>query len=946
MRRRSLVALRPLALAVGLALSVPSFATTIVAPALRAPGTVGYDAEGVPVVRAQNDFDAAFLVGWAHARDRFWQMDRLRRVGSGTLAELLGPAALANDVQLRTLGLRRAAWESWAAASEELRGLLKAYADGVNFWLRTNPLPPEYGALEITVVDPWHPVDSLVVGKLLAFQLSFDLEIDPTLNLAAYQQAGQAGNFNGTALFFEDAFRVAPSDGRVTVPGFRPVEPASGKEAEPFWKQLGMIPEETVALAQALRDEVAENPWLAPRLERRETQEGSNWWIVSGQHTVSGRPILANDPHLSLEMPTLFWEANIRSTDPRFPEPLDTVGLIAPGTPFPLLGCTTRFCWGLTTNPIDITDVFQERFVLNTYGLPTHTVFGNTIEPVLWVVQSFFVNQIGDRVANNIVRDNSIGYTNGGVTVIVPRRNFGPVLQIQGAGGLSVAWMGFRATGELDAVRRVNRARNLQEFRQALTGFNVGSQNWAYADREGNIAYFAPVDVPVRDDLQNLGAPDGGIPPFLIRTGDGTRRHEWLPTRNPQPGQVRGFEVLPFSELPQAVNPPQGYLANANNDPIGTSLDNNPLNQLRPGGGIYYLSPGYADGHRMGRIDRVIQARIASGQKISREDMIRLQANNQLLDAELILPHLVRAFQNAQGSGAWPQLAALAQQARIQDAMSRLQAWDYSTPTGLAEGFDPFRTPGTAPTAAEIRHSTAATIFALWRAYAIRNIIDATLARVGLGQRLPGATQAYAALKHHLDVFPQRQGVGASGVDFFRVEGAPNKAAARDFLLLKSLADALDRLASADFAPAFNRSTNLDDYRWGRLHRVVFRHQLGGPFNIPGDNPFPFRDLGPGLPGVARAGGFEVVDASGHNARNIDLNGFMFGSGPVRRFIGEMTDPPVALQAIPGGQSGVITDGPAYVSQLPRWLVNAYKPMTIGAENANVVVTINFRPTP
>ncbi len=225
--------------------------------------------------------------------------------------------------------------------------------------------------------------------------------------------------------------------------------------------------------------------------------------------------------------------------------------------------------------------------------------------------------------------------------------------------------------------------------------------------------------------------------------------------------------------------------------------------------------------------------------------------------------------------------------------------------------------PGTPPSAQEIRNSTAATIFALWRAYAIRNVIDATLARVGLGQRLPGATQAYASLRHHLEVFPQRQGVGASGVDFFRVEGAPNKAAARDFLLLKSLADALDRLASADFAPAFNRSTNLDDYRWGRLHRVVFRHQLGGPFNIPGDNPFPFRDLGPGLPGLARAGGFEVVDASGHNARNIDLNGFMFGGGPVRRFIGEMTDPPVALQVIPGGQSGVITEGPAYVEPAP-----------------------------
>ncbi|MDW8479426.1 MAG: penicillin acylase family protein [Xanthomonadales bacterium] len=122
MRRRFFPPSRPLALAVGLALSAAASASTIVAPAMRAPGTVAYTAEGVPVIQAANDFDAAFLTGWAHARDRFWQMDRLRRVGSGTLAELLGPAALANDVQLRTLGLRRAAWESWAAASEETRG--------------------------------------------------------------------------------------------------------------------------------------------------------------------------------------------------------------------------------------------------------------------------------------------------------------------------------------------------------------------------------------------------------------------------------------------------------------------------------------------------------------------------------------------------------------------------------------------------------------------------------------------------------------------------------------------------------------------------------------------------------------------------------------------------------------------------------------------------------
>lgn len=135
------------------------------------------------------------------------------------------------------------------------------------------------------------------------------------------------------------------------------------------------------------------------------------------------------------------------------------------------------------------------------------------------------------------------------------------------------------------------------------------------------------------------------------------------------------------------------------------------------------------------------------------------------------------------------------------------------------------------------------------------------------------------------------------------------------------------------------------DYRWGKLHRIVLDHPLGGPFNIPGSNPYPFQNLSPQLPGLARPGGYEVVDASGHGVRANTLNGFMFGSGPVRRFIGEMTDPPTLLQIMPGGQDGKI-GGPGYVSQLPRWLVNAYKPLVLdpAASQAGEVARIEFTP--
>lgn len=927
------------ALVLGIALSLGAVfgspAHAIDAPGLKAAGSISYDAQGVPTITAASDEDAAWLMGYAHARDRFFQMDLLRRSGSGTLAELVGAPGLAQDVQIRTLGLRRAAWSTWAALGDELRSQLKAYSDGVNAWAASNPLPIEYGALELTSADPWSPVDSLVIGKLLAFQLSFDLDIDATIRLGAYQQAGAAAGFNGTNLFFGDTHRSAPADGRVSIPGFDPG--ADGKSAsEPTAPQVS---ERVMGLAQSYRAKIIDNPIIAPQLERRENRAGSNWWMVGGEHTASGAPILANDPHLSLDTPMLFHEGHVVSNDPRYDKAMNTVGSIAPGTPWPILGCTSDFCWGLTTNPLDVTDTYFEDFIVNTYGLPTHTVHDDGAEPVLWVVQSYFVNKTGDGEADNVVREESIGYTNGGVTVIVPRRNYGPVLDIDGASGISVAYTGWGPSFELEAFRRVNRAANLDEFRDALTYFDVGSQNFGYVDKAGNFAYFTTAEAPIREDLQ-ANTVDGA-PPFIIREGSGG--NEWLPATNVYPNQAVPFEVLSPAEMPHVVNPDKGYIANANNDPIGNTLDNNSLNQLRPGGGLYYLSPGYSS-YRMGRIDRELQALVERG-NVTIADMVKLQGNNQLLDAELVLPHLLAAYDNAPA-------CAVADDAKVGEAIELLRDWDYSTPTGIQQGFDPgdgnpFALP--APSETEIANSVAATLWATWRGQAIRNTMDHTLAQVGLGEFLPGSSDAYTGFKFLLDAFPQLDGKGASGLDFFTkvpddLASAP-AATRRDCVLLQSMKDGLDLLASDEFAPAFGNSTALMDYRWGKLHRIVFDHPLGKPLSIPGAQGYPFTDLAPELPGLARAGGYEAVDASSHNTRANTLNGFMFGSGPVRRFIGEMTETPTLLQIMPGGQDGKI-GGPGYISQLPIWLVNGYKPLVIdpAASQASAVATLDFTP--
>src|SRR5260370_4103444 len=187
-------------------------------PGLKAAARITRDTDGIAHIRAQNEHDLFFLQGHVHAQDRLFQMDVSRREASGCLAELLGPAALPQDVQLRTIGLRRAAVRSLPVISPRTHAALQAYADGVNAFVGSHSLSPEYDALELAQFEAWTVIDSLAVAKLIALGLSFDLDIDPTVALASYQKAGSLLGFDGTKLFFEDLDRSAPFDPASTIP--------------------------------------------------------------------------------------------------------------------------------------------------------------------------------------------------------------------------------------------------------------------------------------------------------------------------------------------------------------------------------------------------------------------------------------------------------------------------------------------------------------------------------------------------------------------------------------------------------------------------------------------------------------------------------------------------------------------------------------------------------
>jgi penicillin amidase len=623
--------------------------------------------------------------------------------------------------------------------------------------------------------------------------------------------------------------------------------------------------------------------------------------------------MIANDPHLALGLPSTFYPIHLTAG------PYDVAGNAFAGTPGVVLGHNKDVMWGATTNPMDVTDTYAEQVVVDLSS-PTRlsTVFQGDREHVLAVPEAYRVNTLGNGVVA-VPPNPQIPAQ----TFIVPRRNNGPIVAFTPPSGstpgsaLSVQYTGFSGTRELDAILAWNRAKDLADFRAGMTLFDFGSQNWSYADKRGNLAYFTSAEMPLREDMQ--AGTVNGAPPWFIRNGQGG--NEWLPATTQQPGQAVPYEILPPEEMPHVVNPDGGFFVNANNDPTGSTFDNNPLNQTRPGGGIFYLNPGY-DGFRAARITEMVRAAIGAGEKVSLDDLKAQQADVTLLDAEVLVPHLVEAFDRAGAAGADPALAALAGNPGVSEAVGRLRSWDFTTPTGIAAGYDASDVGGqlSPPTDSEIRASVAATIYAVWRGQVLANTIDGTLRGVGLGSMLPDADQAMASVRHLLDTFGDNQGVGASGLDFFAVDGVAAAVDQRDVVLLRAVDQALGLLASAEFAPAFSGSTNQDDYRWGVLHRKEFRHVLGGPWTAP-----PAGGLEPaveGLPGVSTDGGFGTVDASGHSARADGLNEFTFGGGPVRRFVG-IAQPgrPYAETSLPGGASG-LRGSPHYADLLPMWLTN------------------------
>lgn len=878
------------------------------------------DNSGIAHISSVTQHDMYFMQGFIHAQDRLFQMDFSRRQASGTLSELLGSEALPSDVEFRTIGVRRAAERSWEALSNKSRKAILAYTKGVNAYIANHQLPPEYDALELRKFTPWVPVDCVAIGKLISFGLSFDTgDISRSLTLGQYQAAGVAFGFDGAALFFEDIVRSAPFDSASTlldsdIPrrgagNFAHLGNTSHSLSETFLNRSA------AELGRRYLSRVNQIPFFE-QLNGNYDERGSNEWAISGRHTVNGFPLLANDPHLSLDTPSTFYPMHIGHLFGS-----NAVGNTFPGIPSVVLGHNRHISWGATTNPLDVTDAYFERITVDPAS-PSgfSTVFQEQLEHIIPIPETYYVNQIDNSIFDDVIVV-APGEEIPEFTLIVPRRNMGPIveLDLETMTALSIQYSGFSATREIDAFIEINSARNLKDFEQALSYLDFGSQNFVYSDVQGNIAYFSTAELPLREDL-NAGVING-LPPSFIRSGSGG--NEWLALKTPQKNQALPYEILPTDEMPHIVNPDAGWFVNANNDPTGSTLDNNPYNQLRENGGVYYLSPGYARGFRAGRITQLIKEKLNTGdKKISFQEMEEIQNDVVLLDAQFFVPFISQALENANQFNVSPELNVLANNASLAEAVTRLRDWKFTTPTGIEEGYDNNDINGILSPVSEKEavESVATTIYSLWRSQFINNAINATLNKF----ELTGAGSSFSLvdLRVLLENFNVGGGIGKSGLNFFEVTGVESANDRRDIIILQSLVDALELLRGETFASAFNFSDHQDDYRWGKLHRIVFDSPLGEPFSIPSEG----TDFPPplaGLRGIPTDGGFGVVDASSHRASAQAESEFMYTSGPVNRFVSEQKSHSgiTAVSIWPGGTSGII-GSKNYFNLLPIYLTN------------------------
>ncbi len=558
---------------------------------LSAPVEVKRDALGIPHIFASTTHDLFLAQGYVHAQDRFWQMDVWRHTGSGRLAEMFGRPVLKTDQFLRTMGWARVTARELEMLDPVSVAMLRDYASGVNAYLKEHSgadVSLEYSLLRLANsryhIEEWQPLHSLTWGKAMAWDLSENMgfEIDRAVLLK-----------NLTPDQVDQFYQEYPSDHPFIVPaekvwsGGPPRPPAVQHLSESIGGQ-GRPPLQSAS--QKMRD-------LNTILDSGGDGIGSNNWVISGKRTSTGKPILSNDPHLSTQMPSIWYQIGLHCKPRGSQCPFDVAGFSFAGVPGVIIGHNDRVAWGFTNVGPDVQDLYMER--LNPADANQYEVNGQ------WARMNLVNETI--HVSDGSTVPLTIRYTRHGPVISDTyedlkdfRQKSG--LQVPEHYAISFQWTALDPCNTFPAIWKMNLAKNWSEFREAASAFDVPSQNIVYADVDGNIGYQVPGKIPIRAH------------------GDG---------RYPVPGWTDEYDwtgYIPFEQLPSSYNPDRGYIATANNAVTTSSYP-------------YLISKDWDYGYRAQRIVDMIEQH---GPGISVDDMQRIQGDNKNLNAEVMVPFLLK----------------------------------------------------------------------------------------------------------------------------------------------------------------------------------------------------------------------------------------------------------------------------------------------------------------
>ncbi len=589
---------------------------------LSAPVEVIRDNWGVPHIYASSSYDLFFAQGYTQAQDRWWQMEFSRHIGAGRIGELTGKtnSVLGNDLFIRKFGWYAAARRDFDAMSEESRAVLGAFADGVNAYILNRDkgdLALEYSLLGVTgvniTVEAWTPVDSLAWAKVMADNLSgnWDSELLRSELIEAYGE--------------EMTNKFLPSWPFGEKPTILKSEELPVSESSLTTDTAGLIGVDGSFAADYTANNLA-------AVFGKGSGIGSNNWVVSGDLTASGKPLLANDPHLGIQMPSIWYEVGLHCQTVDDNCPYNVTGFALPATPGVIIGHNDRIAWGVTNVGPDVQDLYQIK-----------------VNP-----DNELQYEWNGEWRDMTVREEVISFGDGEapITLNVRETHLGPIIndyefddetgEVSGYNNedpLAFHWTAIAETSTiLDSAIRLNKAQNWEAFSEALSYWDVPSQNFIYADVDGNIGYQTPGRIPIRAEGHS----------GLLPVDGSTDAYEWL-----------GY--IPFDELPRAFNPERGFIATANQAVVPLEYYDQLREKLASEFGEnanYFIGQEWAYGYRGQRIEELL----SSTGPHTAETFAAIQGDNKIISAEELAPYIA---------------ALQFDDAKLTEARDWMLKWDY-----------------------------------------------------------------------------------------------------------------------------------------------------------------------------------------------------------------------------------------------------------------------------